>query len=209
MAKGSIDIKGLEAAMLSVPDGKTARRFASMSINSTVRWGRRLAQKTIESEIRFPSGYLSSRNSRLVVDKTAKPTDLDARISARARPTSLARFVVGNPKPNKAGVSVQVNPGQVKYMRRAFMMNLRSGAADSGKNNRGLAIRLRKGERIHRKRNVRRIAGGLYLLYGPSVQQAFLNVFGTGVAFDISPQVEQRMEEEFYRLLDLHEKGKI
>jgi hypothetical protein len=48
------------------------------------------------------------------------------------------------------------------------------------------------------------ISKGLYLLYGPSIQQVFLNNAGKGVAKDISDPSADALEREFIRLMGLN-----
>ena len=75
-------------------------------------------------------------------------------------------------------------------MNRAFLMNLRSG-------NLGLAVRLAPGERIDNKRRMVQMSNGLYLLYGPSVDQVFRSV-----AEDVSADAGDFLEQEFLRLTE-------
>jgi len=42
----------------------------------------------------------------------------------------------------------------------------------------------------------------VYLLYAPSIQQAFLANAGTGVAKDLSDAIARKAESEFFRILD-------
>lgn len=77
------------------------------------------------------------------------------------------------------------------------------GSTDTGLANVGLAIRLRPGERLANKTSARRVANGLYVLYGPSVDQVFRSNDGTGVANDLVPEIEDKLSKEFIRLLEL------
>ena len=61
----------------------------------------------------------------------------------------------------------------------------------------------RPGETLANKRNVRRMEKGLYLLYGPSVDQVFRAADGSGVATDKAPVLANQLEREFLRLLEL------
>ena len=97
---------------------------------------------------------------------------------------------------------MEVQPGRFGKLPRAFLVPLRSGA--DGLGNKGLAIRLKDGDRLRNKVRQVQLSRGLYLLYGPSVDQAFLNNAGKGVASDMSPEVLDRLEEEFLRLLDFN-----
>lgn len=190
---GLDDFKGLEQRL---------GRAKVQAINKAVRDGRVLAARRIGEQIAFPKSYLGPGQGRLTISKYAKPGSPEARIRARGRPTSLARFVTAETR--GAGVSLQVHPGKATRIRRAFTVRLRSGSANiDTKANLGLAIRLRPGERLSNKIKQVQLAKGLVLLYGPSVQQVFLDNRGDGVAKEISPDVLDRMEQELLRLLRL------
>lgn len=170
-------------------------RFARMAINTTTRKSRTLASRKIRDQVSFTATYLSDKNGRLSITKHASESDLEARITGRSRPTSLARFATGS---SRNGVRVRVKPGSSQTMGRAFFLKLRAGNAPiETKSNQGLAIRLKPGEVIANKRRMLKVAGNLYLLYGPSVDQVFANV-----AEDIAPDATDILEGEFLRLLD-------
>lgn len=169
-------------------------RYAQMAINTTARDRRSDSAKEVRQQINFPARYLSGANGRLTVSQKASPRRLEAAITGRDRPTSLARFANSrDPAASRrnGGVSVTVAPGDTKFMRGAFLMNLRGG-------NLGLALRLKPGETIRNKTQVRRVSKGLYLLYGPSVNQVF-----RGVAEDGAPETADKLQREFLRLLEL------
>lgn len=169
-------------------------KYAQMAINTTARNRRTSAAREIQQQVSFPARYLSGQNGRLSITKQAKPRNLEAEITGRDRPTSLARFASNrNPAASRkrGGVSVTVAPGETKFMKGAFIMQLRGG-------NLGLAIRLKKGEALRNKRTVRQVANGLYLLYGPSVNQVF-----RGVAEDGMDETAENLQREFLRLPEL------
>lgn len=188
-------VAGLEA------DIKTA---AYRAINDTATWGRTRIAEQINSEINLPPGYLRPSTGRLTVESKAQKARLEAVISARGRPTSLARFVVGSPRPgSRGGVHVRVK-NETAFMRRAFLIRLRSGDQLTETNfNMGLAIRLRPGERLDNKRDFVQMKNGLYLLYGPSVDQVFRANDESGVAEDLSPDIAAKLETEFRRQMGL------
>lgn len=164
-------------------------RNARNAINKAADRARTSSARAIREQLAFPAQYL---NSRLEVSKRATGASLEAVISGRDRPTSLARFVSNrSQKPGKAGVNVQVSASASKRMNRAFLMKLNNG-------NLGLAMRLKKGERVQNKKQLVKVGEGLYLLYGPSVDQAF------GL---VAPEQEEAtanfLEQEFLRLMDL------
>jgi hypothetical protein len=90
-------------------------------------------------------------------------------------------------------------------MKRAFLIKLPglAGSTELGAANMGLAIRLRPGEKLRNKTDARRVAKGLYVLYGPSVDQVFRSRDGTGVANDLVPDIQDDLSDEFIRLLEL------
>lgn len=178
-------------------------KAAYRAINATASRTSTAARRKVREEVNFPAQYLtgtdSSGQQRLGVSKKANSADLEAVITGRQRPTSLARFLVGSPQPGRLGVSVQVSPGFATFMKRAFVIRLPAGRADiETKSNLGLAIRLKPGEVIHNKRVMLKLSGNLYLLFGPSVDQ----VFNT-VREDVSPDASDFLGAEFSRLLGL------
>lgn len=181
-------LKGLEKFFEEMP--AKASTAARMAIND-VAAGRGLAilRAKVQADINFPAGYL---NNTLAVTKKANDNDLTAVIQGRDRPTSLARFAPGQTPENtrKAGVRVMVKPGQSKLLQKAFLIHLRNG-------NIGLALRLKPGEVLHNKREVDaavKIGNGLYLLYGPSVDQVF-----KWTATDSRAEIASMVAAEFLR----------
>ena len=97
------------------------------------------------------------------------------------------------------GGTVEGAPGRARYARRMFAIRLRAGNADlETKSNLGLAIRLKPGETLTGKRFAVKMNNGLYLLYGPSVDQVFDDVAGM-----IAPDAAEHMAAEFLRIVDL------
>lgn len=177
---------------------------AAQAINSTAERGRTQAARDIREQVNFPAQYLQPAGRRLFVAKKAQRSDLEARIRARARPISLARFVVGNAQVNKPGVTVAIQPGKARFMKRAFLIRLRAGSSNiDTRNNLGLAVRLKPGETLRNKSDVRKLDRNLYLLYGPSIDQVFQARDGSGVAEDIAPDLATRLEQDFLRLMEL------
>lgn len=172
---------------------------ARQAINRTLDTTRTRSARMIAMQVNFTAAYLSQGQGRLKVDRRATDSRLEGNIVGRHRPTSLARFVRGSTTPNKAGITVEVKPGSARFMKRAFLIRLRRGSAEiETQHNLGLAIRLRKGGVVHNKREMVRLSGNLYLLYGPSVDQVF-----NKVRDDAMPQAFDDLESEFLRLLAL------
>jgi hypothetical protein len=165
------------------------KRFASQAINGTARKFRTESSRRIREQVNFPARYLDSKqDGNLRITQNATADVMEAVIEGRFRPTSLARFVTGARTGGRKSPTVEVSPGNREKMNRAFLMNLRSG-------NVGLAIRVGEGERIENKTRMVRVSSGLYLLYGPSVDQVFRQV-----AEDVKDDAAAYLEQEFIRL---------
>lgn len=174
------------------------------AVNKATRDGRAKSARFIRNEVNFPARYLSPGGKRLVVKGKATAANPESRIRAEARATSLARFVTGTPRKGDP-VRVEVSPGKARYMRRAFLVKLPQGSAKvDTKFNLGLAVRLDPGETLRNKTAARKLTKGLYLLYGPSVDQVFLDNSGDGVAKDVEPSIADNLENEFLRLMELN-----
>lgn len=171
---------------------------AYRAINKATDRGRAAAAREMLKQVNFPHSYLRGSNSRLRVSQKATADRLEGVITGRQRPTSLARFVAG-PKSSARGIRVQVKPGRSKIIKNAFLMPLRAGNSDTGPNsNLGLAVRTRRGQRPVGAYKPTQVSDNLWLLYGPSVDQVFKTV-----REDVSPGVEEALENEFLRLLRL------
>lgn len=182
----AVGLDEMQRYLALMPERATAA--AKLAINQTAdRGGLTAIRKAMREEAAFPAGYLE-KPKRLGVTKRAKETDLEAIITGRARPTSLARFV--------SGKTVRVNPGRARQLSQAFLVKLKAGQGPVSEDsfNLGLAIRLRKGEVIANKREMVPFAAGLYLLYGPSVDQVFREV-----AVSEAPEIADILIEEFKR----------
>jgi len=192
-----IAVQGLDAlnGMAEVP--AKIQMNAVRALNSTIDRARTGAARRIREQVDFPASYLAPSGGRLSVTKRAQSSDLEAVITGRHRPTSLARFAVGGGRTRKPGVRVQVKPGLATFLPKAFFINLRSGNTDT-LGNRGLAIRLPAGKKPDRAYKPTPIGRGVWLLYGPAISQVF-----DDVAADIAPESTEYLEAEFLRLMDL------
>ena len=176
-----------------------ARTSARIAINSvTARKAVPRFRRSMREEVAFPAGYLEDE-SRFGQTKKATDADLSATVTARFRPTSLARFAEGQSfegARRTGGIRVKVNAtGGAKRIPGAFFVKLRAGNADGG--NVGIAIRLKPGQTLRgRKKGAAgvQLAPNLYLLYGPSVDQ----VFRTASVAE-SPAVADDLQTEFIR----------
>lgn len=180
------DIENLDQTIL-----KNARN----AVNKTADRARTSSQRQIMAEVAFKATYIQGR---LTVSRRATGTNIEAVISGRDRPTSLARFVTNPGAKRGQKLNVMVAPGRVVGLDqnvdtpRAFLIKLKGG-------NTGLAIRLKPGESISKSRKAKRLADNLYLLYGPSIDQVF-----RGVAKDQSEPALAYLESEFQRLMGLN-----
>jgi hypothetical protein len=164
-------------------------------------------RKGVEDQVDFGPGYLTT--DRLGVRTRATEDHLSVMISGRQRATSLARFARGQtPQSTRGkGVSVRVQRGKGgQLLPKAWLVRLRSGSGEQNDySNLGLAVRLKPGERLRNKREVRSVQldQNVYLLYGPSVDQVFREVMVTD-----TPVVLDKMSNEFFRQFFRLTKGK-
>lgn len=195
----SLDLRSvidLEQFLTAAPE--TTRKAAAFAMNDVIG-GTGLARyrKAIQKETNFPAGYLN--DDRFGLTLRATPNNLEVRLSARARATSLARFATTSTIGGKGGVTVKVKgSGSAKYLPSAFLVRLNAGAAISDDNyNVGLAVRLKPGQKLNKTDQSRMVhlAANVVLLYGPSVDQ----VLRTSVIETETPEVLEATATEFYR----------
>lgn len=187
---------GLDITIQNLEDApRRVRVAASRAINRAIRQTRTRSAREVRRQIAFPAQRL---NQNLRVTEFSRPDKLEAVITGRSRPTSLARFARNRPR-RGGRVRLNVKPGRTSVIPNAFLIPLRSGSADiETRANLGLALRLRPGERIQNKRAFRPLSNGLYLLFGPSVDQVFVDV-----AAEEAVPAADILEQEFLRQLDL------
>lgn len=186
MDEYAVFVEGLEHLhdLDSLPEDIT--KNIVRAINTTTDRFRKKSADDMRQEVAFSASYL---RDKLTVTKKATQASLEAVISGRDRPTSLARFVTSG-QLRKAGVTVVVEPGKPRTLEGAFLITLKNG-------NRGLAVRLGPGQSLKNSRRAKKLSDNVYLLYGPSVDQVF-----KGVAGDEAPQALAFLEREFLRLQD-------
>lgn len=164
-------------------------RAAMMAINQSAdRKAVPMIRKEAESQVAFPAGYLDDPD-RLGVTQRAQIGSLEAVVTARDRPTSLARFAPGQSAQTAGnnGVLVEVHRGKTRRMKKAFFVKLKNG-------NVGVAIRLKDGVTPSRAYKPVVLAKNVYLLYGPSVDQVVRTV-----AEESLPEIGTFLGNEFYR----------
>ncbi len=195
----AVNLLDIDEFLSSQPE-KT-REAAKLAINGiATRKAVPQMRRAMREEVNFPAGYLENPE-RFGVTRQATTSDLSATITARFRPTSLARFAPGQSfegARRTGGVNVKVNKtGGGARINRAFFVRLRQGKDTIDGSNLGLAIRLKPGEQLRgRKKGASgvELAPNLYLLYGPSVDQVFREV-----SVAESPQVADQLQKEFLR----------
>lgn len=167
---------------------------ARMAINKAAEKGRSWFAQDMRRQVALPASYLGANAGRFYIERKASNHDLQAVITARKRPISLARFATGAKGRQSRGVHVQVKPGRTRLMKNAFLMPLRSG-------NVGLAVRTKDGLPPPKAYQPKMVKPGLWLLYGPSVDQIFRGM----IEKEDRPfgQVEDFLAAEFERLLNL------
>ena len=176
------------------------------ALNYSATKSRTTAAREARKQVNFPASYLSPSSKRLWVKTKAKRGVYHTVIEGRGDPTSLARFskqtVLTGGKRHKGGkVNVSVKPGSRKSISRAFIIRLR-GRNGMGENL-GLAVRT-SGTTPRNAWHPKNIGKNLWLLYGPSVDQALSSIRDSkGVFEDITPEALDLLEQEFTRQLEL------
>ncbi len=196
-------LPGVEELLNSLVKGSD--EAASRAINDGAVYARKVGAQEIRRKINFKAKYLNDK-SRLGVTRRAKPSSLEAVVTARDRATSLARFAQGTPRfgrprtPPRVKVSTS---GGATAVRRGFYMKLRKGASlTQDSYNVGLAIRLSEGERIKSKNAMADPIGpNLYLLYGPSVGQVYRTT-AEKTTDDVGTYLTARLGHYVERLID-------
>lgn len=192
-----VNVAGLQSAADDLKQmGGNVELNIVRAMNKTIDGARTASARMIRQQVNLPAAYLN-RPDRLGVTKRATRGDLEAVITGRHRPTSLARFATNGVVGGKAGARITVKPGHSVFLPKAFFVNLRSGNTDS-LGNLGLAIRLPKGQRPDRAYKPMKLGdSGLWLLFGPSISQVADDVFT-----EVSPATADAFQGEFNRLMD-------
>ena len=183
-----IDLSGLadlEEYFEKLPEKAEQAAFYAVQTVSE-RQGLKKVQQLMGQQINFPKGYL---DDRLRLSQRATRRNPQAIITGRDRPTSLARFAPGaTPASSRiGGVVVEVKRGKRRRLEKAFIVNLKNG-------NRGLAVRVKDGEKLDNSTGAVLLGRNLYLLYGPSVDQVFRTVRD-----DVAPDIKTQLALEFFR----------
>lgn len=175
------------------------------ALNRTADRSRTQFSRAAREQINFPASYLSPSSKRLWVKTRARKGAFTTVIEGRGAATSLARFskqsvLTGGTRHRGGKINVSVKPGQTKSISRAFLIRLKN-------NNIGLAVRT-NGEAPSGAYKPRSIGKNLWLLYGPSVDQALSAASNDGGIFeDMTPDTLDFLEAEFNRQMDVLENG--
>jgi len=197
-------VKGLNRDLLAEVSHDRRAKVLSMAVNTVARDARVMLARDVREQVKLPARAVSPTGKRLYVAQKASPGRPEAIIRASGRATSLAQYTSGPKTRNARGAIVEVKPGHARLMRKAFYLRLPAGGGEvDTKYNLALAVRLRPGEALRRKSTARRVASGLYVLYGPSVDQIFRAADGSGLIEDRSPTIADQLEAQIVRLLGL------
>lgn len=175
------------------------------ALNRTAERSRTRAARAAREQVAFPASYVSPSSKNLWVKTRARRGALATLIEGRGTPTSLARFtrqgvLPGGRRHVGGKINVEVKPGQRRSISRAFLMRLRN-------DNIGLAVRT-SGAAPHGAYRPRPIGKNLWLLYGPSVDQALSAASqANGIFEEMTPEMLDFLEDEFNRQMDLLENG--
>lgn len=168
------------------------------ALNRTADRSRTRFARAAREQVAFPASYVSPSSKRLWVRSRANRKTFETVIEGRGAATSLARFTrqkVGQ-KTRKGGVRVTVKPGKSSFIKRAFLMRLKN-------NNVGLAMRT-DGSAPDKAWKPRSVGKNLWLLYGPSVDQALSAASSAnGIYEELSPEMLDFLEDEFLRQVEL------
>jgi hypothetical protein len=154
-------IKDFERYLAEFPD--RTMEAAKHAINDTAKWARTRSSEEMRRQVAFPRNYLdNAADGRLYVSKRASGSNLEAVITGRRRPTSLARFLVRKPDfvlgqrgaKKRSNLQVRVKPGRTRTLNNAFAMKLRAGDSDT-QFNVGIALRLPKGTSMTNSRGAK------------------------------------------------------
>ena len=176
--------------------GEAVETALVRSINKVTDRLRTKAAKVAREQVNFPASYLSPSGQRLWVKQRARKSAMEAIIEGRGRPTSLARFATTTYRKKRKdnSVPVMVAPGQKRLIKRGFLIKLRNG-------NIGLAVRTNGGAPPGAYKP-KEISKNLWLLYGPSVDQALQSASnGGGIFEDLQIEALDELEDEFTRQL--------
>lgn len=156
------EIIGVKHLLETQGDG--VKKSMSMALNQSARDVVSKAKQDIMGEIKFKKSYL---DANIAISKKASQEDLSVEITARDRPTSLNRFMLGQ----GSDLAISIKPGEApKKTKKLFKVKFKNGGV-------GVAYRLKPDEQFYGRElgsaGPSMEDGKVMLLYGPSVEQAF------------------------------------
>lgn len=168
--------------------------IASRAINQVTRQTRTQSSRILREQINFPARFLSGENGKIAMIPS-NPGTLTARLTAGSDPRSLARFAktAQRVRGRRKGVKVEVKPGAIADLPGAFFLGIGGNTL--------LAVRSASQPRTAYK--PRKIAKGLWSLYGPSVAQALITTRNGGIWPDLEEEILAKLEAEFLRQVNL------
>lgn len=154
-----------------------------IAVADTLRWGRAQFSADIRAQLDLPLGALNGKRFEITQHPTvARPEGV---LSAQFAPLNLARFATTKPRLGLKPKIRVLAGGNTLQLDHSFYIPGPSGGL-------GLAVRT-KGP-LKNSRAARKIGKNLYILFGPSVDQAF------GVSLPkLKPRVADRLEAETLR----------
>lgn len=185
-----VTIRGIESIAAFDEQLKRIPIAATRAVNFAADRARAESGRRIREQLNFAARYLTGADGKIEQTRATKTT-LQARLSARSRPTSLARFVTTRGR--QTGVKVSVKPGTSQGLPGAFIVGVG--------NNQLLAIRSPKKPRTAFK--PKRLGSSLWLLYGPSVAQSLISRANKGIWPTMEAEIVANLEREFLRQMQL------
>lgn len=171
------------------------------ALNTAAARNRTKFARAAREQVAFPASYVTPSSKRLWVSAKAKRGVFETVIQGRGSATSLARFTKQQPleggQRHRGGkINVTVKPGQKRSIARAFLMRLKN-------NNIELAVRT-DGSSPKGAYKPKSIGKNLWLLYGPSVDQALQAASsGGGIYEELTPEYLDFLEAEILRQMEL------
>lgn len=165
------------------------------SVNRTTTWAKREAARDMRKITAFPARYLSGNK---LVTSRARFSHPTASITARFKPTLLSTFAKNAPAilSRRQKPAVEVKPGGLSYMGRAFWIRLPNGVP---------AIAMKAddykhyyGELTSKPFGARKGKGGIVVLYSPSIDQSFWIEAGN-IQGDVSDKLAEEVLNELRR----------
>lgn len=196
----TFDIEGLanwERQLTLFPE--RARQAMAIAINQTAKRDAAVSiRKEMMQQVAFKRNYLVRHTP---VRANASSRKLSAKITARDRPTMLARFATDRRIPKRqTGVRVKVKPSRSVFMKKAWLHDF----GDNG-SNLAVMVRTKNGQPpkgvLHG--GARYVSGmDAWILYAPSIDQLMGDVVEDKREL-ISKSVEREFLRQFNRLKGL------